>query len=385
MKVYTVSEFREEMNQLLGNVTVAIQGEVCDFHIAQNRFAWFSLKDDTTVISCFALTFQLQMVLEDGMEIRAIGSPTLFKKGQFVFRPRQIELVGDGSLRKAFELLKAKLTKEGLFEEYRKRSIPRFPTRIGLITSSDAAAYTDVLRILKNRWSGLQIVHAHVNVQGIQAVPSIVEALQQMNHDCPDLDCLILTRGGGSLEDLQAFNTEEVVRAIFASRIPVVCAVGHERDVTLADLVADIRASTPSNAAERVVPDMRDVRNELIAMQNRMEYVLRNRVQQRQFAIRRTIDVLDHHARRQIHAFTQLEQRLRVGLERFSAATVLAKTTLTHMNQLLDSFNPLHVLKRGYTMTLRSDGTVVRSAAKLRPGDTMRTRFVDGDVESTVS
>jgi exodeoxyribonuclease VII large subunit len=176
-----------------------------------------------------------------------------------------------------------------------------------------------VLRILKNRWSGLEIVHANVNVQGVQAVPSIVQALQEINEYCPDLDCLILTRGGGSLEDLQAFNTEEVVRAIFASRIPVICAVGHERDVTLSDLVADVRASTPSNAAEMVVPDSRDVQNEIQAMVNRMEQQLQRAVHQQQENVGRTIDVLDQRARQQIDAFSSLEQRLHFSMERFCA------------------------------------------------------------------
>jgi exodeoxyribonuclease VII large subunit len=385
MKVYSVTEFREEINELLGQVTVAIQGEVCDFHIAQNRFVWFSLKDDHTVVPCFAMTFQLQVPLENGMEIRAVGSPTIFKKGQFVFKPRQIELVGQGSLQKAFELLKSKLSKEVLFDQDRKRTLPRFPRRIGLITSEDAAAYTDVLRILKNRWSGLEIIHANVNVQGVQAVPSIVEALQNMNRFEPDLDAVILTRGGGSLEDLQAFNTEEVVRAIFASRIPVVCAVGHERDVTLADLVADVRASTPSNAAEMIVPDKRDVADAISALVRQSEHLFRRVIQRDSDWVAGAVQILDQRARANNNAFERLEQRLQFALQKHESAVTLSRTRLDHLMQILHSVNPLHVLRRGYTMTLDRHGVIVRSAKRIRPGEELVTRFADGDIHSTTS
>jgi exodeoxyribonuclease VII large subunit len=253
------------------------------------------------------------------------------------------------------------------------------------VTSSDAAAYTDVLRILNNRWSGIEIVHAQVNVQGVQAAGSIVEALQSINRSHPDLECLILTRGGGSLEDLQAFNTEEVVRAIFASRIPVVCAVGHERDVTLSDLVADVRASTPSNAAEMVVPDKRDVLNELSAMLRHCEQRLHRIVQEHQGTVSTAIDVLGQRARHHNDAFERLDQRLRFALHAQESQLTLARTKLEHMTQLLQSMNPLHVLKRGYTITCTKDGTVVRSAKRIRAGEQLTTRFADGDIQSTAT
>ncbi|MFH1425896.1 MAG: exodeoxyribonuclease VII large subunit [Candidatus Kerfeldbacteria bacterium] len=383
MKVYSVSEFREEINELLGQVTVMVQGEVSDFHISQNRFVWFSLVDEDSAVSCFMMTFQLRQQLEDGMEIRAVGTPTLFKKGQFAFKPRQIELVGEGSLQKAFALLKKKLEKEGLFDESRKRQLPRFPQKVGLVTSKDAAAYTDVLRILKNRWAGLDIRHMHVQVQGVSAVDSIVDALHEMNETQKDLDCIILTRGGGSLEDLQAFNSEEVVRAIFASDIPVVCAVGHERDVTLSDMAADVRASTPSNAAELVVPEKRDVIAEIQYMTERMGSSVDSLLDQYRDRIYSAVQLLDHNAREQVGRFEELQQRLNITLLGLSHDVQMKLSQVQSMMQLLKSINPMNVLQRGYTMTLDEMGRALTSAARVRAGQRLRTRFFDGEVRST--
>lgn len=384
MRVYSVTEFRQEMNQVFGEFTVAIAGEVTGFHVSRNRFVWFSLADDSTVIDCFMLNFQLKEQLEDGMQIKVVGSPTLFKKGKFVFRPRRIELLGDGSLRADYERLHKQLQAEGLFDEDRKRSLPRFPQQLGLVTSGDAAAYSDVLRILKNRWAELDIIHADVTVQGSQAPQSIIDAVEQLNHDYPAMDCLIVTRGGGSLEDLQAFNDEQVVRAVFASKIPVVSAVGHERDITLCDLVADVRASTPSNAAELVVPDKRDVANELDYMVDRLEQQLRRQLRQQIERIDRAVHSLDRQARQQITQFTALDQRLRFAFENFQAMVAAKQQQISGFERLLQSLHPDRVLERGFTLTLDTAGRVLTSAKRLKPGATLTTRFSDGAVASRI-
>src|SRR3989338_31502 len=265
-KVYTVSEFVSYIRDFLReNVGfVLIQGEASGLHITQDRFVWFELKDKDTSVSCFMMKWELKVPLEDGMEIKVLGLPQLFQKsGRFHIRVEELELVGAGALQKAFEALKKKLEKEGLFAEARKRALPRFPEAIGLITSPDAAAYTDVLRILKNRWAGLTIKFYPVAVQGIGSVKEIVRAFDYFNYS-KNVEVIILTRGGGSLEDLQSFNSEDVARAIFSSAIPVVCGVGHERDESLSDYVADLRASTPSNAAELVVPDKREIMENIV-------------------------------------------------------------------------------------------------------------------------
>ena len=377
MKVYSVTEFREEVNELLEQVTVAISGEIRDFHVAQNRFVWFSLADEKTTISCFMLSFQLKFPLADGMKIKAVGSPTLFKKGQFVFRPRQITLAGEGSLQKAYEILKSKLEKEGLFAAGRKRLLPRFVQNIGLITSKDAAAYTDVLRILKNRWAGLNLVHANVNVQGQQAVNSIVQAVTGLNQQYPQLECIILTRGGGSLEDLAAFNSEEVARAIFSSSIPVVSAIGHERDITIADLVADVRAATPSNAAELVVPHKDDVLVEIQHMTENMEQNLHNRLNEYKNKIGQSLNILEHSVRDHEQRFISLQNSLQRTLDNFLTDISIKKQRLISFVKLLNSLHPQRVLERGYCMALNNSGKLLKTAKQATQQKHLIIKFVD--------
>jgi len=330
------------------------------------------------------LTFQLRQPLEDGMEVRVVGSPTLFKKGKFTFRPRSIEFVGDGSLKRAYELLKQQLEDEGLFDERRKRSLPRFPQRIGVVTSKDAAAYTDVLRILKNRWAGLDIRHMNVNVQGAQAASSIVSALEEMNKTQKDLDCIILTRGGGSLEDLQAFNSEEVVRAIFGSAIPVVSAVGHERDVTLADLVADVRASTPSNAAEMVVPDKKDVVKELGYMSESMQKYFLSNIQKRQQQIFSAVQVVEGKFHSSVADYQALRHRLHSAIQQHQSQLHFSQKKIDHCVQLLRSYHPDQILQRGFTLTFDQGGRLVRTSKQIKKGQNIQTQFVDGKVQSRV-
>lgn len=384
MKIYSVTDLRKELNELMDQVTVAVQGEVAELNISQNRFVWFSLVDKETTIKCFMLTFQLKVALEDGMEIRAVGSPTIFRKGQFVFRPRQIELVGEGTLQKEYELLKKKLEKEGLFDVSRKRSLPRFPARIGIVTSRDAAAYTDVLRILKNRWAGLDIRHVNVNVQGAQAESTITNAIAQLNKEEPDLDCIILTRGGGSLEDLHAFNSEQVVRAVFGSAIPVVAGVGHERDTTLTDLAADVRASTPSNAAERVVPDKSDVLSELTHMLKQAERAVETKLRERSESVDGAVRILEDHARSFVNRANSLQQRLRLAGVSLQSQLRFTKERVIRYEQLMTTLNPATILQRGYSIVRNANGKIISKKKDARVGDHLHIQVSDGILHSTV-
>ena len=349
MQVYSVSEFVHGVNELLSGIPACVQGEVSNFHIAQNRFVWFDLKDKSSYVSCFLLAFQLDQPLEDGMEIQVIGRPALFQKsGKFHLRVNKIQVVGAGSLKRQYELLKAKLTKEGLFNEARKRPLPHFPKRVGIITSPDAAAYTDVLRILKNRWAGLEIRLFPVMVQGAQAVPSIGAALNLINRDyVKKLDVVILTRGGGSMEDLQAFNDEAVVRAVFGLKIPIVAAIGHERDQTLVEL------------AEMIVPDKRDVIAQLATAVGRQYQALQN----------------THHivTERITSDIVVLSQQMR----RYSS-------TVDHLVALLHSYNPKQILQRGYSIMRTSTGRVVTHKKQVQSGETVHTIVVDGSINSKV-
>ncbi|MFA6475548.1 MAG: exodeoxyribonuclease VII large subunit [Patescibacteria group bacterium] len=360
MQIYSVSEFVHGVNELLSGIPACVQGEVSNFHVTQNRFVWFDLKDEASYVSCFLLAFQLDQPLEDGMEIQVFGKPNLFvKSGKFHLRVNKIQAVGVGSLKQQYELLKAKLTKEGLFDPARKRTLPKFPQRIGLVTSSDAAAYTDVLRILNNRWAGYEVIHFPVNVQGNQAVSSIVEALQYINHEYANsLDVVILTRGGGSMEDLQAFNDESVVRAVFGLKVPIVTAIGHERDETLAEFAADQRAATPSNAAELVVPDKRDVLTQIHTM-------------------------LNGQAQSLDHQYKHVSERVSTAVLVLSQHIKQYDQNVDQLLALLHSYNPKQILKRGYSIT-QFKNKVITKRAQVTLGDQIETIFQDGIIKSKV-
>ena len=380
-KIYTVSELNNIVNDTLGEFAVRVRGEVSDFKRSQNgKFLYFDLKDDASRINCFAMAFQLHQELEDGMEVVVTGSPGLYVPyGKYTFRVRMVELVGEGALRRAFELTKQKLEVEGLFAEDRKKPLPRFPERIGIVTSREAAAYTDVLRILKNRWQGLEILLYNVHVQGADAAGEIVEALTYFNKHAP-VDILILTRGGGSLEDLQAFNTENVCRAVFASRIPVISAVGHERDVTLCDLVADRRASTPSNAAEIAVPDVAEILFALDSFASMLKSALEQSVQGMRARLEALTERMEGSLQKKLEQGRALEERLGQAIER---VFVQSQGKLNHISVLLRTLNPQAILQRGYSITMKN-GRVVKSALVLQVGDKVETRLASGKFFSTV-
>jgi exodeoxyribonuclease VII large subunit len=314
-----------------------VEGEVSNFKITQNRFVWFELKDEKSYVSCFLMVFNLRVQLEDGMKVQIIGSPGLFtKSGRFHFSVKDIKLIGEGTLKKEYELLKKKLEKEGLFAIERKRQLARFTERIGLITSPDAAAYTDVMRILKNRWAGLEIYFYPVSVQGQTAINDILSAFEHFNNHQYNLDAIILTRGGGSMEDLWAFNTEEVCRAVFGSKVPVVSAVGHERDVTLVDFVADVRAATPSNSAELVVPHKEDVIFQINSLLERQE--------------------------KSLHIFWE---------------------RIDQVLSLLKAYNPQNVLARGYSIT-KCQGKIIKDSKTVKKNATIETQLYKGKIKSKI-
>ena len=380
-KIYTVSELNNIVNDTLGEFAVRVRGEVSDFKRSQNgKFLYFDLKDDASRINCFAMAFQLHQELEDGMEVVVTGSPGLYVPyGKYTFRVRMVELVGEGALRRAFELTKQKLEVEGLFAEDRKKPLPRFPERIGIVTSREAAAYTDVLRILKNRWQGLEILLYNVHVQGADAAGEIVEALTYFNKHAP-VDILILTRGGGSLEDLQAFNTENVCRAVFASRIPVISAVGHERDVTLCDLVADRRASTPSNAAEIAVPDVAEILFALDSFASMLKSALEQSVQGMRARLEALTERMEGSLQKKLEQGRALEERLGQAIER---VFVQSQGKLNHISVLLRTLNPQAILQRGYSITMKN-GRVVKDATVLNVDDAIETTLCKGKIISTV-
>lgn len=234
--------------------SVTIVGEVSEFKVNQGKWVFFSVKDEESSVPCFMPVWQLSVPIEDGMKVVVRGVPKITKWGKFSFTVTKIAPKGEGSLKKAFEMLKEKLKKEGLFNVSRKRAIPEELEKIGVVSSTQAAGYADFVKIVNARWGGLKILTAHTQVQGLDAPEQMIRAIKYFN-EYTDVQVIALIRGGGSKDDLSCFNDEGLVRAVAASKIPVITGIGHEVDESLCDLAADIRASTPSNVAELLTRD----------------------------------------------------------------------------------------------------------------------------------
>jgi len=388
---FSVAQFLAFLNDAMRTIVdpqaVAVVGEVAEFKVSQQKWVWFKLKDETEegVMDCFWTTFGMKEPLEDGMKIRAFGYPKVHpRSGKFSFNIVKVELVGEGALKRSYELLKKKLSDEGLFAVQRKRSLPRFPETIGLITSREAAACTDFLRILNNRWSGVTVQLASVSVQGERAIPEILGAFRYFNKLESPPDVLVLTRGGGSMEDMRAFNSEEVARAVFSSKIPVVCGVGHERDESLADFVADVRASTPSNAAERVVPNRADMLYRISVITDRLEDVLRE-------GVRARLDRVKNCVTASLDFFQRLLERGRRARLSFSHALAQFSRRLDHLKdnvqsamRLIASANPEEQLRRGWSLVRNSKGVLVRGADQVDIGGMISVRLYQGLLRAEV-
>lgn len=411
MQTFSVAEFIEFLNTAMTTAVfpegVIIEGEVTEYRVSQGKWIWFLLKDEEATVSCFATVWTLRTPLEDGMQIRLYGKPKVHpRSGKFSVNVDAVELVGEGALRRAFELLKKRLATEGLFAEERKRAIPRFPKRIGLIASGESAAYSDFLRILGDRWGGVEVNHIHAAVQGKDSVPQIEAAFRHFNEHPELADVLVLTRGGGSMEDLQAFNSEEVARAVYGSKMPVVVGVGHERDETLADHAADVRASTPTNAAERVVPDRGEIEALIDASVSRMVGVVESEVRDRVAAVERMAMQLEMHARTEVTTF---KGRLRafallfagfaadVSSKQMATAGLTArlatsaglrmdgmKDDLAAKERILRSLDPKEVLKRGYSV-VRGEKGVLKDIAHVDIGDSIDVQLHRGMLTAEVT
>jgi exodeoxyribonuclease VII large subunit len=346
--------------------------------------------------------------LEEGMRVQVHGSPRLYQKtARFSLWADAIIPSGEGALNVAFVKLKAQLEKEGLFDIARKRTIPTFPERIGLITAKGSQAYNDFTKILRERMGGLKIFFYPIRVQGIESARSISNAFEYFNEHDHDLDVVVLTRGGGSLEDLQSFNDENVARAIFSSRIPVVSGVGHEGDITLADLVADLRASTPTNAAELITREKQFVQSDVNYMLQALVNTMDSEVQTRKSKMLHMLHILSGIMHRHNKLFTnamhdfyhgirhvahQVDLRKRTIYEK-SLALVAAivseqnKTSekLSSHYRLLNSLDYKNVLKRGFSITKTKSGSILKSIDSVDSGDMISTQLAHGTIESTVT
>lgn len=329
--IFSVSDFLASVNQTFEYAYPSIEviGEVASFKVNQNKFVFFDLKDAGGSIGCFMTVWQLRIPIEDGMKVIIRASPKLTQWGKFSLTVTAIRPSGEGSLKKSFELLKAKLEKEGLFSDERKRQLPHMPQRVAVISSIQAAGYADFIKILDDRWGGLRIDVAHVQVQGESAPDQIIRAIKYFNAQEYLHDVMVIIRGGGSADDLSVFNDELLVREIAASRVPTLVGIGHEIDVTLADMVADVRAATPSNAAQIVVPDKHEI--------------IRTTHYQLARIMRRTgrgIDEAEHD--------TDLMLRKAVGM--IDARCDEQVQGLDSYRKILSAYNPMAVLQRGYAI-----------------------------------
>lgn len=385
-KVFSVSEFIGEINALLA-FPVTVEGEVSGYGVSQGKWVYFNLKDEKeeAVAPCFMVAWNLKQPLEDGMRVRVYGSPRVYpKSGKFSISVERVEPVGEGALKRAFELMKSKLESEGLFAVERKRGLPRFPEHIGLVASRESAACGDFIRILNNRWAGATVHLYHVQVQGAGAAEQVAEAVRFFSSpDAPAVDVLVVVRGGGSLEDLQAFNSEDVARAIYASRIPTVVGVGHERDESIADYVADVRASTPSNAAERVVPARREVNGEIEAAVAAVSRRFESALSDHQHRIAASVGTVLRVFTRQADHLENVISIIKIQLGRFSDRLVHCKESVGLLSRTISNLNPERLLSRGYAI-VRSAGKIVKNTADVGKGDGIEVRLGKGSFEAEI-
>lgn len=368
---------------------VAVRGEISNYKMYPSGHHYFTIKDETSALKCVMFrgsAMKLRFAPENGMKVVAMGKISVYPRdGAYQLYCSAMMADGVGDLHAAFEQLKKKLSAQGLFDPAHKKPLPKYPGTVGIITSEAGAAVHDMLRILKHRYPLTKAVLLPVRVQGIEAPGEIAAAIRYANtHHIADV--LIVGRGGGSIEDLWAFNDEQVARAIYASQIPVVSAVGHEPDVTISDFVADLRAATPSNAAELVVPDQNALLQTLDSMQSAMITALRRRVK----ASRQQLSALSASPSLQspyqyIIQRKKTLQLLTTCLQSAQQRTIsLAKHRYIQLTAKLDAMSPLKVLSRGYALVQTQDGVMVRSAQQAKPEQTVNILLSQGALEAKI-
>ena len=392
-KVFSVSELNGLIKELFDHSSifqnVSVRGELSNYKVYPSGHHYFTLKDNESSLRCVMFkssAMHLRFRPESGMSVTAFGRIAVFPRdGAYQLYCSALSPEGTGDLQVAFEQLKKKLSDEGLFDESHKKPLPLFPQRIAIITSSAGAAVHDMIRILSHRWPMSKVLLLPVRVQGAEAPEEIVGALRYANR-YQIADLIITGRGGGSIEDLWAFNDERVARAIYASEIPVISAVGHEPDVTISDYVADRRASTPSNAAEIAVPDASEQRQTLSSFSIRSAQAMDKRLKQ----MRGEIETL--RARRVLRdAGAYLDDR-RIELDRLrdKLGAVMEselgrkKHEQVRLAAALDAMSPLRVLTRGYSVASDENGVIVTSTNMIRKGSRLRLRLSDGSADCTV-
>lgn len=391
-QVFSVTELNGVIKQMLEGVFAGIfvEGEVSNLREAASGHIYFDLKDKNGVLAAVLFKgygWRFAQMLEDGLNVRVMGDVSCYaKQGRYQIVVRSVEPLSQGKLFLEFEKLKRKLQLEGLFDESRKKPIPAYPKRIGVVTSPTGAAVRDILSVLRRRNPNLDVIIAPVLVQGDEAAPQIVQAIKDLNQLKPAIDVMLVGRGGGSMEDLWAFNEEPVARAIAASRVPVISCVGHEVDFTIADFVADLRAPTPSAAAELVVQNAQNTREKVSQLAKRLAQavsVLYERAARRlEAAVNNRIffepSVLTREQEQRVDELTlSLQDRMQTLAEGYSRRLEAAAHKLS-------ALNPQAVLKRGYSITRNAQGQIISRVLQTAEKETLFIQVQDGTIRAEV-
>lgn len=391
-KIYTVTEITKEIKGILEESfpTVWVEGEISNYTLHSSGHRYFSMKDENAQIRCTLWRFRgirLSFEPEDGMRVIAFGNITVYERsGQYQLDVIELIPAGWGKLEIAFQRLKEKLFQEGLFDEEHKKPIPEFPEAIGLVTSPTGAAIRDMIKIIHKRFPSVRIIVNPVRVQGEGAAEEIAQAIQEFN-EFAKIDVMIIGRGGGSLEDLWAFNEDIVARAIYASKIPVISAVGHQIDFTISDFVADLRAPTPSAAAQMVIKDKEELLKEtrsnaqkLISYQTSLIEYSKQRLKaaQQSYGFRRPLDLITQRSQRLDEFIRQLRDRIKNYFE-------FKKNDLSLREEKLEALSPLSVLKRGYSIARKlPELEIIKDAGWLKEEDRLEVKFFKGKAKTKV-
>lgn len=393
-KILSVSDVNQYIKRMLDRdaklMSLCIRGELSNYKVYPSGHHYFTLKDSDGALRCVLFksnAVRLRFRPENGIKVLAFGRVTVFPRdGVYQLYCEQLTPEGDGELYAAYEQLKGKLQRMGIFDEKHKKPIPKYPERIAIVTSSAGAAIHDMLRILAERYPLAKIIVLPVRVQGKEAPAEICGAIRYVNR-FRLADVIITGRGGGSIEDLWAFNDERLAMTIYQSEIPVISAVGHEPDVTISDYAADLRAATPSNAAELVVPDRQEIQKTLVSMQKRMM-----QAQSRQLHMyRQRLDALRSNQNLQSPLNYLQDRRILLDFEQkqliSSVRHLLGEKKQSYVAAVaaLDAMSPLKVLARGYSMTIDSAGDVITDAHMLRRGSSITVRLKNGEIDGVVT
>lgn len=391
-KIFTVSEISGKIKSLLESnfPRLGVAGEISNLRKASSGHVYFTLKDEGSRLGAVlfrSAARRLRFEPEDGLLVTARGRIDVYRpRGSYQLIVSRLEPRGAGALQLAFERLKRKLDEEGLFDRELKKPIPRIPERIGVVTSPTGAALRDILQVVERRFAGLNVIINPVRVQGEEAAGEISRAVDEFNR-LDNVDVIIVSRGGGSLEDLWAFNEEKVVRSVSRSRIPVISAVGHEIDITLSDLAADLRAPTPSAAAELVIAEKEEISRGVRQLQNRLDLAVGDFVKSGRFRLDSIVRILALKDPRRLipEARLRLDELLARMDRRLDHRFRFFRQESESLENRLGALNPASILKRGYSFT-RSlpDGNIIKDVAKLKKGTLIETTLFKGSFEAEV-